>query len=312
MEIRSYQPADRDIWDTFVANSKNGTFLFFRNYMDYHVDRFQDHSLMVFDKNSQLKAVLPANSSGDQFASHAGLTYGGFVVDQSMTMPLMLEMFQVVHDFIGALNFRRWIYKPVPHIYHTIPAEEDLYALYRLGAHVYRRDVLTVMDYRQPVVYQERRRRSIHKAQRTGIECLETDNYEQFWTILASNLERHHNVRPVHSVDEIKLLASHFPNEIKLYGAYQGTEMLAGAVVYLSRNVCHVQYNAAAEAGRQVGALDVVLDHLLCFYRPNKRYFDFGVSTENNGQYLNAGLIEYKEGFGGRTVVHDLYAIDLN
>jgi hypothetical protein len=311
MEIRLYQPADQKRWDSFVSDSKNGTFLFFRNYMDYHADRFQDHSLIVLDDSERIIALLPANKTNNQLVSHGGLTYGGFIVDHSITAPKMLTVFESVQEFARGQGFKKWIYKPVPHIYHSLPAEEDLYSLHRLGARVYRRDILTVVDYRHSLAYQERRRRSLRKAQQVGIECRETGDYEQFWSILSNNLQTRYNLLPVHSIAEIELLAIRFPNEIKLYGAYQGGVMVAGAVTYLSRHVCHIQYNAASEDGKRHGALDVILDDLLKRYQPSKRFFDFGVSTENNGQYLNLGLVEYKEGFGGRTIVHDLYEINI-
>ena len=43
----------------------------------------------------------------------------------------------------------------------------------------------------------------------------------------------------------------------------------------------------------------------------DRRYFSFGISTEQAGQYLNEGLIAQKEGFGARTVVHDFYEWNL-
>ena len=312
MEIRVYEFTDQARWDAFVAESKNATFLFYRNYMEYHADRFLDHSLIVLDGNGRIEALLPANRETNQLISHGGLTYGGFILDQTMTASKMLEIFDAVCNYIRSKDMNHWIYKPVPHIYHTIPAEDDLYALYRQGARVYRRDVLTIVDCRELLAYQGRRRRSIRKAQKAGIECRETVDYDQFWQILVGNLQKRYNLNPVHSVEEIKLLAGRFPNEIRLYGAYQGDLMLAGAVAYLSRNVCHIQYNAASEDGKQFGALDVIMDDLVERYKSSKRYFDFGVSTEDNGQYLNPGLVDYKEGFGGRTVVHDLYELDLS
>ena len=47
-EIRRYTADRADEWNQFVRASKNGTFLFDRRFMDYHSDRFRDHSLMVF------------------------------------------------------------------------------------------------------------------------------------------------------------------------------------------------------------------------------------------------------------------------
>ena len=69
-----------DEWNQFVRASKNGTFLFDRRFMDYHSDRFSDHSLMCY-REGRLYALLPANEKGDTLVSHGGLTYDGLVTD---------------------------------------------------------------------------------------------------------------------------------------------------------------------------------------------------------------------------------------
>ncbi len=57
--IKRYSPADSQAWDRYVAKARNATFLFYRNYMDYHADRFTDHSLMFYVGN-HLHSILPA------------------------------------------------------------------------------------------------------------------------------------------------------------------------------------------------------------------------------------------------------------
>ena len=67
MTIIPYSINRKEVWDQFVAQSKNGTFLFQRNFMDYHADRFFDCSLMIYDgispddeyKESSLIACIP-------------------------------------------------------------------------------------------------------------------------------------------------------------------------------------------------------------------------------------------------------------
>ena len=78
-QIRGYSKDDAVVWNAFVSNSPNATFLFNRNFMDYHSDRFSDFSLMIFS-SKKLVAILPANRVGDTLYSHQGLTYGGLVV----------------------------------------------------------------------------------------------------------------------------------------------------------------------------------------------------------------------------------------
>ena len=92
-DIRRYSADRADEWNAFVAVSKNATFLFDRRYMDYHSDRFQDCSLMVYYKSS-LYALLPANLKGDTLYSHQGLTYGGLL----MTLFESKNLFDVVRE----------------------------------------------------------------------------------------------------------------------------------------------------------------------------------------------------------------------
>ena len=97
LEIRRYTPAFADEWNQFVAASKNGTFLFDRRYMDYHADRFQDHSLLFF-RRGKLYALLPANVDGDTLYSHQGLTYGGLIMSDKTTAAEIVDIFRLLND----------------------------------------------------------------------------------------------------------------------------------------------------------------------------------------------------------------------
>jgi len=311
MQVEIYKKPRKTVWDEFVRKSKNGTFLFYRDYMDYHSDRFEDHSLMIWDDKDRLITLLPANRVERKLISHGGLTYGGFITDETMRTPVMLGVFKSVITFLKEHYFDEVVYKTIPHIYHRIPAEEDLYALFLSPAKLVRRDVLTVCDSKNRLSFQERRRRSIKKAVKNGLTVKESNDYEQYWAILEENLNSTYGVDPVHSISEIHLLQSRFPNNIKLFGCFKGEVMLGGVVIYESDKVAHVQYIAANEQGKSSGALDLVFDFLLTDFYREKTFFDFGISNENDGSYLNRGLIDQKEGFGARAVAHDHYVINL-
>src|SRR5262249_3341135 len=120
-----------------------------------------------------------------------------------------------------------------------------------------------------------------------------------------------YGVPPVHSLAEIELLRGRFPKNIRLFTCRGGGQLLGGVVVYESSTVAHVQYIASTEEGRRAGALDLVFDELLTVHYAGRRYFDFGISNEDGGRQLNRGLIDQKEGFGARAVVHDHYTLDL-
>lgn len=312
LSVVDYSPSDSASWDAFVDGSKNGTFLHRRGYMDYHGDRFADCSLMVRDAGGRLVALLPAERAGELVRSHGGLTYGALIVDNTMTAGRMLHVLSAVARRLLDGGASRLLYKTIPRIYHRQPADEDLYALFRAGARLVRRDVLTVIESGRRGPVQERRARSLRKASRHGVEVRPSTDYGTFWQLLEANLAARHGVPPVHSLAEIELLAGRFADGIRLHAAYRGTEMLAGAVLYLSHDVCHVQYNAASPEGRSCGALDLVLETLVAEQSTGTRFFDFGASTEDGGRLLNGGLVEYKEGFGARTVVHDAYELDLD
>lgn len=307
MRVERYAEDKKAVWDDFVRKSKNGTFLFSRDYMDYHRDRFADHSLLISVRDGELLALLPAHREGDTLVSHAGLTYGGFITDDRMGAALMLDVFASAVAFAKKQGIRTLIYKTIPYIYHRLPAEEDRYALLRFGAALVRRDVLTVTRPGEPVRLQERRARGVRKAETRGVRVEPCEDYEAFWRILEWNLLTVHQAKPVHSVAEIRRLHARFPENIKLYAAFLDSTLVAGTVIYETATAARAQYIASSETGRSSQALDLVFYHLLSAVYREKPYFDFGSSTKNEGRDLNAGLIEFKEGFGARAVVHDFY-----
>ncbi|HLV30638.1 MAG TPA: GNAT family N-acetyltransferase [Chitinispirillaceae bacterium] len=312
MLIRRYTSTDKILWNDFVGKSKNGTFLLNRNYMDYHEDRFPDHSLLFFDDKNQLCALLPASSQDTVYVTHPGLTYGGFITDSRMTATCMLTLLNSLLEYLLSNNFSILRYKTMPSIYHQLPAEEDRYALFRAGAILFRRDVLSVLYNTPRPPYQLRRLRSIKKANNAGVSIGPSMAFEEFWKILTTNLETFHNVTPVHSVKEISMLAQRFPDNIKLYTAQYNNSIEAGVVVYESARVAHFQYNATSSKGRKNGALDILIDHIIRNIYRDKPFIDFGISNENNGSLLNIGLVTQKEGFGARTIVHDYYELSVS
>jgi hypothetical protein len=311
INVSRYENTDKTVWDEFIGSAKNGTFLFKRDYMEYHADRFIDCSLLFRDENEKLITVLPANLKNETLVSHGGLTFGGVVSGNRMKTPQMLEIFESLIRFARANNLRRIVYKAVPHIYHTQPAEEDLYALFRFGAQLVRRDVSTTIWTKERLSLSKGRKWTVNQTRKSKIEVRESSDFETFMRLEAEVLAAKYNVVPVHTAAEMKLLAGRFPKNIKLFGAFVGGEMLAGAIVYASLTVAHAQYLAANAEGKQAFALDAILQFLITDYYAEKRYFDFGISTERQGTYLNVGLIDFKESWGGRATVYDTYEIGI-
>ena len=307
--ITRYRAADAESWYGFVRSSRNGTFLLERGFMDYHADRFEDHSLLLHDASGRLAAVMPANARDGELHSHAGLTYGGLVYGTRSGAAEAVAMLEAVRTYQHAQGIARLHYKTIPSIYHRQPAEDDRYALFRCEATLVRRDVLSVLAGGQRPGFQERRRRGVASARRAGVTVEESNQFQHFWPILEDNLQQRHGTAPVHSLAEIRMLHARYPDNIRLFCALLDRVPVAGVVVFETDRVAHVQYISAGAAGREVAALDAVFEHLLMDVFVDKPWFDFGISNEDQGRQLNLGLLQQKEGFGARTVVHDYYSI---
>ena len=255
-DIRRYTPDRKDEWNQFVTASKNGTFLFQRGYMDYHSDRFADHSLMFY-LQGRLYAVMPANAEGELFCTHRGLTYGGLVMDSKTTAAATVELFRELNDYLRAEGFRRVLYKCIPWMYHQLAAEEDLYAIARTcNARLQERDLGTVIIQRNAIRWERVRRRALKRAEEAGIIVERSNDLAGFWDVLCDNLARTYNSKPVHTLQEIELLHARFPENMVLYVAKKDGVILAGILLYVSTQVARAQYSSATPDGKQLGAID--------------------------------------------------------
>ncbi len=319
LRILRYNDSLRDAWDDFIANVRQASFLFQRSYLDYHRDRFRDHSLMVLDDHNSVIALLPAcisRTDSQCIESHGGLTYGGLLYDHRAGIKEVGQMLNLCVAHYREEHFDRLVYKPVPTIYDTVPAEEDRYWLFRLGAVLTARASSSVINLRSPLPFSKLRRRKVAKATRSGVLRLsdDSDKMGTFWDILTDVLLRRHQTRPVHTLEEINRLHDSHPDAIRLFTAMEGDEVVAGTLLYLTRKVVHAQYIAASDRGRETGALDWLFSRLISHYKdvePSRQWFDFGISTEAGGTYLNEGLAFQKEGFGARTICYDQYTLTL-
>ena len=306
-DIRRYTLDKADEWNAFVAQSKNGTFLFDRRYLDYHSDRFTDCSLMVYCRR-QLWALLPANRVGETVYSHQGLTYGGLVIGSKATAAEVCEAMQAINDILHGEDVKRVVYKAVPYIYESLPADEPLYALTEVcRAQLVSRDIASVIDVDAALPLTELRRRGRRKAQNQGVTIRYSDDFAAFWQLLTDNLRTKYNASPVHTLEEMTLLRDRFPENIRLLAAFLGDEMVAGTVLYVMPCVVKTQYISASPRGKEVCALDMLFPQLLTDMPGSQRYLDMGTSAMDDSTALKLPLIFQKEGFGARAVCYDTY-----
>ena len=234
IEIERYTDDKLSIWNQFNKQSKNYLFMFDRNYMDYHKDRFRDHSLMFYDEG-KLLALLPMSEHDDMLISHGGLTYGGFISDTKMKQHTMMDCFEALINYSKENGFKTIRYKCIPHIYHKQPSEEDRFALFANNANLQTVDVSTVINLSSPLKMPKGRKAQISRAKREGVLIEELSGSEDFQTFI--NLENavlteHHGVRAVHTGEELKLLHDRLPENIHLFASMKDGKMIAGTVVY--------------------------------------------------------------------------------
>ena len=194
------------------------------------------------------------------------------------------------------------------------PAQDDLYALFRLGARRIRCDISSTIDLQNRCSLSQRRKRGLKKAIKTGIKIIEgTCHLAALWEVLTDNLASKHNVQPVHNLAEIKLLAERFPENIQCICGVLDNRVIAGIVLFNTPITSHAQYIASSKHGYEISALDALFEYCInTALTENKRWFDFGISTEQGGLLLNEGLYAFKTEFGGGGTVHEFFELDLS
>jgi hypothetical protein len=314
LRVRAYTHEDAVEWDRFCGRCINATFLHTRRFLAYHGDRFQDLSIIVEDDGDWLgilpAAVLPGQA--DCVVSHPGITYGGLLHCGRLFGSDAVTAMAAIAKRYREAGLSRFRYKAIPHIYHQCPADDDLYALFRLGAVRYRCDLSSTIDLRARRTVSERRKRGLRKAQKAGVKVVsDIGLLPQFWAVLGANLAERHRARPVHTLAEMQDLTVRFPEHITLVCACLDGEVIAGTLLFLSPCVHHAQYIAANQVGHDHAALDAVFEQCIDSAAQRAHYFDFGTSTEEDGQLLNDGLYRFKSEFGGGGTVAAFYELEL-
>ncbi len=315
ISIRPYGQNDAEAWDTFCGESLQATLLHTRRFLSYHGDRFADQSLVIEEEGSWVGLFPAALSLGEAscVVSHPGITYGGVLHQGSLRGERMVTLLEEIRRYFADKGYAKLIYKAVPSFYHQAPAQDDLYALFRLGAQCIRRDLSSTIDLQNRRPVSQRRKRSLKKAIKAEVVIVEGNQYlAALWGVLADNLASKHGVKPVHTLADITLLAERFPTSIRCVCGVMNNIVVAGSLLFITPTTFHAQYIAASESGYDVSALDVVFEHCIDMAkRDEKRWFDFGISTENVGLVLNNGLYCFKSEFGGGGTVHELFEFDL-
>ena len=310
IKIVRYEPGYREVWNNFNRKAVNGLFLFDRDYMEYHHDRFRDYSLLIFEQK-HLLAIFPLNAASSTVYSHAGLTYGGIIISGRVKIHLYLRLFEAVINYLRQKGFAKLLYKTLPYIFHQSPTQEDQYALFLYRANLVSRKVYSCLYLQAETHYTKGRKWSLKKALQANLELKESTDFNSFLQILETLLHDKYAAKPTHTAAEINYLALKFPDNIKLFVVYHQQKMIGGSIVYISRQVVHFQYIAITETGKKLHALDYIVHFLVQKYKATKKYLNFSSSVGDDIFGFNMGLIQNKESYGARSLTQDIYELTL-
>jgi hypothetical protein len=315
VEITAFNKNLANEWDSFCNQCIQATFLHTQRFITYHGSKFRDRSLVIKEKNKIIglfpAAELPSDCS--IIVSHPGITYGGLLHCGALIGEDAIQAFQSIATWYSGMGYKRLIYKAIPKIYHQVPCDDDIYALFRQGALKERVDLSSSINLNNRRSISKRRERSLNRAEKSGVYVSQELNLlGGMWKVLEDNLMRRHSAKPVHSLPEIIKLAELFPKEIKCTCAFLEKELIAGVVTFSTKTCMHAQYIASNQCGYDHSALDLVFNNLIAEATENKQqWFDFGISNENDGKILNAGLYNFKTEFGGGGIIHEHYELKL-
>lgn len=309
--VKKYNSSDFALWNDFVAEAKNATFLFHRDFMEYHSDRFEDFSLLVFE-DEKLRAILPANKRENAVYSHQGLTYGGLV----FLSKLKAEKAEVILDeilfFLKENKIETFYYKPIPGFYFSEGNAVIDFFLLKRGAVLERKEMNLAVNLSAPLKISKSKMKHFRRIENLDLDIVEEENFDPFWEkVLEPRLLEKFNTKPVHSKEEITLLKTKFPLSIKQFSAYKDDEIIAGITIFETKNVIKSQYGATSKTGEEFRALDFLFINLIHKYkRKGKQFFDMGIVNSDTEDY-NAGLLKQKEELGCSVYSQDFYKIEI-
>ena len=309
--VRKYTSADYLQWNDFINQAKNATFLFHRDFMEYHQDRFEDYSLLVEDEKSWI-AVLPANRVEDEVFSHQGLTYGGLVYRDNFDETTVISIFESIVNHLKINHFKTFYIKPILTFYVDKNFIEIESSLVQKNANLYRKDMNLVIDFKSNYSISKSKLKHFRRVSSLGLEIREDNNFQLFWNdVLIPRLKEKHRAKPVHSVEEIMHLHSKFPQNIKQFNVYFDNEIIAGITLFVFKNGVKSQYGATTSVGEKMRALDFLFITLINEFKDKVAFFDMGTVSENQGKSFNPGLLKQKEELGCSISSQDFYSLEL-
>ncbi|UJP64184.1 hypothetical protein [Mongoliitalea daihaiensis] len=116
MTITPYTSDLRKEWDSFISEAVNSALIHYRDYLEYHGDRFNDCSVLIHE-GEELLAVLPAEKEGLRVYSHRGITFGDLIVKNSLAKSSLKQLVQSLSKYFTELGYQTLQIRSIPEFY---------------------------------------------------------------------------------------------------------------------------------------------------------------------------------------------------
>ena len=308
IEVIKYSEQFDKEWDQFVLSSNNGTIFHLRKFLSYHIDRkFNDNSL-VFMKNKEIIAVLPAaltkNSKRKMLHSHPGASYGGLVYKKLSFIYCDLIL-KTLNEYCLLNKISSFFLVPTPQLYYNNYNENLLYAMLYNNYTIEESYISSIIDLRahnHALEYLSNRKKRYVKKMNKEVHTKWTNNIDEFYPILLSN-KKIHGVKPTHTIDELKKLMKLMPNSFSLLITYFKDIPIGGTFNFIAnKKVVLVFYNMIDYRYEKYHQATYQLYKVLDWSKTNGYHFvDVGVSqisTKTDSLSPHYSLINFKEQFG--------------
>ena len=319
LKLSRFRVYEKQIWDSYVPKTNNGTFFHLRSFLSYHPKgRFKDHSILV-RKKGKLFSLFPAVEqlvNGKKILiSHPGATVGSFTLPKTLSIADASELARKLIEYAKSKKFQLIKINLPPNLYQKRISNYMEYSFFRLGFRYTKREITSIL-FLEGTIEETKKKfrpshlRAVRKAIGNNIIVKESQDIGTFYTILKNNLEIRHGVTPTHTLEELEHLFRMFPKKVRLFSAFHDGLMIAGVVTFrINRRVLLAFYISHDERYSELRAVNILFYKIFEWAIKSKyEIFDFGIFTVNGEP--NMGLGRFKENFGASGIFRD--TIELN
>jgi hypothetical protein len=309
MEVKLYEESDRERWDSFIEGSNNGTIFHLQKFLDYHEPGKFDFHHLVFEKDSNIFAVLPGQLRDGIFKSPMGASLGGFVsndISYDRTTEIVEAFLRHSRDY----DFQEvYLTHPLLVYYKTFTQNFEYALLHRefdYHVHLYS-SVVDLKETYDLAHYEKSARNAIRKAEKSGLEVTIDNDFDKFYPILIENKKKF-NLKPTHTLDELKRIDDLLPGRLKLFLAKKDDDVIGGSLIFICNDNTIIDFYIAQNYDfQEYRPINMVLHEIINWGRKNGySHFDIGVNQDtasSNPMDLNEPLVAFKYRMGAKCVL---------